>query len=81
MISESSLWNEVASRISISSQDIRERLILIIKRRNQIAHEADMNLSYPGVRWPIDEHIVDESIDFIEQIAEAIYAVVANDNS
>ena len=76
LISESSLWNEVASRINTSRQDIRERLILIIKRRNQIAHEADMDPSYPGVRWPIDEQMVDSSIDSIEQIAEAIHAVI-----
>ena len=77
LISESSLWNEVASRINTSRQDIRERLILIIKRRNQIAHEADMDPSYPGVRWPIDEQMVDNSIDCIEQIAEAIHAITS----
>lgn len=80
LISESSLWNEVARRIGISSQDIRERLTLIIKRRNQIAHEADMDPSYPGVRWPIDEQMVDTSINSIEQIAEAIHTVTSTNS-
>ena len=80
LVSELSLWGEVASRIGISSQDIRETLILIIERRNQIAHEADMDPSYPTVRWPIDEQMVDRSIGFIEQIAEAIYAVTSTNS-
>lgn len=80
LVSELRLWDKVASHIGSSRQDIRETLRVIINRRNQIAHEADMDPSYPGVRWPIDEQMVDESIDFIEQIAEAIYAVTATNS-
>ena len=77
LISDVQLWNSVSNHIGVGVQDIRERLRVIASRRNQIAHEADMNPSYPAARWPIDSQMVDNAVDFIEQIAEAIYEVVA----
>ena len=77
LISEAQLWNEVAANIGIAHRDVRERLRIIVNRRNQIVHEADMDPSYPGRRWPIDAQMVDESVDFIEQIVEAMYVVVS----
>ena len=76
LISEAQLWNEVATDIGMAAQDIRETLRAIITRRNQIAHEADMDPSYPDTLWPIDAQMVDESVELIEQIAEAMYVVV-----
>ena len=76
LVSEASLWIEVAKCTGIDRQVIEDTLGAIVNRRNQIAHEADMNPSYPGERWPIDEQMVDDAVDFIKQIAEAIYAVV-----
>lgn len=76
LISDTNLWTEVAHTLGMNSQDIRTRLDLISNRRNQIAHEADMDPSYPNRRWPIDAQMVDTSVDFIEQITEAMYAVV-----
>ena len=77
LISGVSLWNEVAARLGETSQDTREQLRLIVNRRNQIAHEADLNPSYPGVLWPIDFNMADGAVTFIENLAEAIHAVVA----
>ena len=76
LISDVQVWNEVALYIGSSVSDIKERLNMIVNRRNQIAHEADINPSYPMMRWPIDESMIDSAVDFIEQIAEAIYDVV-----
>jgi hypothetical protein len=45
-------------------------------RRNKIAHEADMDPSYPGARWPISETDVNKALDFIEQLCEAIHVAV-----
>lgn len=77
MFADVQLWEEVARRVGTSASDIKERLGLIVDRRNQIAHEADMNRSYPMARWHIDADMVAGIVDFIEQIAEAIYDVVA----
>ena len=79
LISGVSLWNEVCcSTGRLQPQDMLENsLRLIVNRRNQIAHEADLNPSYPGVLWPIDLNMADSAVTFIENLAEAIHAVVA----
>lgn len=76
LISDISLWQEVAEIVSISDKDIKERLNLIVKRRDKIAHEFDIDPSYPGKRWPIDEQMVNESIEFIETIVEAMFVLL-----
>ena len=57
---------------------MRDRLRLTVDRRNKIAHEADMYLSHGGVEvlWPIDATQVDDTVTFIEGLAETIHAVV-----
>ena len=77
LISEAQLWNEVANHLGMTAQDVKQELKLIVTRRNQIAHEADMDPSFPDKRWPIDEHLVDNAISFIEQLAEAMFGVVS----
>jgi RiboL-PSP-HEPN len=76
LISPVKLWEEVSKQLGIDPQDTRRRLNLIIDRRNKIAHEADMDPTFPGLRWPINDILVDQSIDFIEEVAEAIYRVL-----
>ena len=76
LVSDVSLWNEVGARLGMSAGEVRERLSAIVARRNQIAHEADINPSPYEDLWPIDEQTVSESVDFIERIAESIYAVI-----
>lgn len=76
MTSDIKLWEEIANHLGSNPQDIKQRLNLIIDRRNKIAHEADINPTFPGDRWPIDEALVDEAINFIKQIAETIYQVL-----
>ena len=70
------LWSDVAVRLGLDVKDVRDRLGLIVNRRNQIAHEADLDPSFPGRRWPVSESLVDGAIDFIEDLAEAIQVVV-----
>ena len=77
LISGVRLWEEVANHIGMASQDVKEELNLIVDRRNKIAHEADVNANLPGSRWPIDETLVADAVNFIEQIAETIYDILA----
>ena len=65
LISDAQLWDEVAAHLGLSAQGVKEKLTLIVNRRNQIAHEADMDPSYPGARWPINENTVDDAISFL----------------
>ena len=52
------------------------RLKLIVKRRHQIAHEADLDPGSPNTRWPISEPDATDAIDFIEQLVHAIHAEI-----
>ena len=79
LVSGVELWNSVADEFDSTARDIRDRLRLIVDRRNKIAHESDINPSYAhiGTLWPIDPTMADESVTFIEQLAETIFTVVA----
>ena len=71
------LWANVGRNLGLLEQDVRSRLQLIVDRRNKIAHEADLDPASFGDRWPIDTLLVDNAIEFIERVGEAIFAVVA----
>lgn len=77
LISNVQLWDEIANHLSVTKQDVKQQLSLIIDRRNKIAHEADIDPSFPGRRWPINDSLVDNSINFIEQLAETIFRIVS----
>ena len=76
LISDKQLWKEVAVKMDIPAQEIKEQLSLIIARRDQIAHEADIDRNYPNIRCPIDQVFVNEKVDFIEQVVESIHKIL-----
>ena len=84
LISEVELWNEASRNLGIDRRELRNRLNLIVDRRNKIVHEADILPDYVGqtanldFRSPIDEAMVDTAINFIEQLGDAIYGLVAS---
>jgi hypothetical protein len=80
LICDKKLWEEVSinmGRLAKDAKDIKQQLSRIVDRRNKIAHEADIDPSYPiGDRWPIDELLVNEAVDFIEQVVESIHKIL-----
>ncbi|HBO96887.1 MAG TPA: hypothetical protein DE315_02365 [Candidatus Omnitrophica bacterium] len=70
------LWSAVAFGLGLSVNDVKTRLKLIIDRRNKIAHEADLDPSYPGVRWAISYQDIESATNFIENLCEQIHVVV-----
>ena len=66
-------------RVGIEGRIAKERLKLIVDRRNKIAHEADADPSYPHARWPIDEEIVSQSVDYLVSICDFIFEFVCVD--
>lgn len=76
LISPIKIWDEVAAYVGISANDVKDRLRLIVDRRNKIAHEADLDPTYPKVRWPILQTDVDQVVSFLVEIVEAINAKV-----
>ena len=78
LFSSCELWPSVAGQLNLPVQDVKNRLRAIINRRNQIAHEADLNPSYlgSGTRWPISPLDLTSTLDFIQNVCEAIHTVV-----
>jgi len=73
LFSEEPLWNKVSVKLAIPEKFVKDRLTLIVDRRNKIAHEADLAPGCPAVLWPINEHDVAAALEFIEKVCEAIH--------
>ena len=78
LISDVNLWDTVASDLGSVTADVKQRLKLIVDRRNKIAHEADIDPSFPNTRWPIDDQMVSDSTTFIEQVVHSIHKAVVD---
>lgn len=76
LFSSVKLWECVSKKLGQDEAYVKNRLRLIVDRRNKIAHEADLDPSYPGVRWPITAADVVDSKNFIGDLGEAIHAVI-----
>jgi RiboL-PSP-HEPN len=71
------LWKEMGALLGEDPKDLKARLKLIVARRNKIAHEADIDPSYPGQRWPISRQDSEEALNFVEKLGETIFQLVA----
>lgn len=76
LFSDCDLWSLVAAKLGLPVKDVKDNLRLIIDRRNKIAHEADLDPSYPGTLWPISQKDAKDAVDFIELICESIHAII-----
>ena len=74
LFSACELWPSVAKQLNLDVKDVKDQLSAIVKRRNQIVHEADLVPTYPGTitRWSISLADVTSTLDFIEKVCEAI---------
>jgi hypothetical protein len=70
------LWNEIGESLGEDPQDLKTQLKLIVERRHKIAHEADVDPSYPGQRWPIDRKDTEDAMAFVERVGKAIHKLV-----
>lgn len=76
LITNKKLWDDVSTILVSKKEDICSQLEIIVDRRNKIAHEADMDPTNPGFRWPITQILANNAVDFIDSLAEAIFSVV-----
>lgn len=76
LIIDINIWESIGDRLGINKETIKQTLDLIIDRRNKIAHEADMDPSFPGKRWVITSSLANDSVDFLVSIANAIDALI-----
>ncbi len=69
-------WDQIAAAMSMKAEDAKRQLRLIVSRRNQIVHEADIELTTGGKR-PIAKNDCETSILFIGKLGEQIVRLVA----
>ena len=87
LISSVALWDEVSRELGMTQREVKDRMALIVQRRNKIAHEADTipdyarQIIHSDLRSPIDERMVDDAISFIEKVAGSIYSLVSQQDS
>lgn len=77
LVSEQPLWENVAQSLATTPQSIKQRLTLVVDRRNKIAHEADLDPTYPNVRWPIVEADLQQVISTVQGVVESTHATIA----
>jgi hypothetical protein len=77
LFSDVKLWQVVAGSLGQTDSAVKATLRLIVDRRNKIAHEADLDPSYPGTRWPISEADANQCREFIKSLVQGIHANVA----
>ena len=76
LIDIKNVWTLVSPLMgNISAMDIKNRLSLIVQRRNKIAHESDHN-PVTGDKYPIQKSDVDNDVVFIENLCKAIFTLV-----
>jgi DNA polymerase III epsilon subunit-like protein len=76
LISDKQVWKEVSVKMGITDQNIKEQLRIIVERRDQIAHEADIDRNRLDTRCPINQVFVSEKVDFLEQVVESIHKIL-----
>ncbi|MBN9047612.1 MAG: hypothetical protein J0H18_18395 [Rhizobiales bacterium] len=76
LIAELKLWDEVASLMGSTAKDVKDQVVLIVDRRNKIAHEADLDPTYPNTRWPINGQDIEDTISFLKEVILAIDMLV-----
>jgi hypothetical protein len=72
---ENAKWYKLSQSVGIAENDLKTKLKTIISRRNQIVHEADLDL-LSGQRNTIDKADIDAVVPFIETLSEAIFNAV-----
>lgn len=64
------IWSASSSAFADTAENIKKRLALIVQRRNQIAHESDMEPT--GVQRSINQQTVDDCRDFFNLLVAII---------
>lgn len=77
------LWNEVALKLGATpatkiakAKSLKKELSLVVRRRNNIAHEGDLQPLPPREPWPISQSDLKFVADLIEKVVRGIDAVV-----
>lgn len=72
---ENHKWYQIANAMGLSENDVKIELKNIVIRRNQIVHEADLDL-FTNTIQSINETDVLNSVSFINNLVNSIYSLV-----
>jgi hypothetical protein len=75
-VSNANVWREVGLHLATNQTALTRNLKLVVSRRNQIAHEADRNPTFPYNRWPINSSDASSAADLIDEIVTACDVVI-----
>lgn len=84
LVSTVDLWAAIASQLGITRQGrvqankvAKNRLKLIIDRRNLIVHEADLDPTPPrNNRYSIDQQLTEDSLQFLDDVVHTIHVIL-----
>jgi hypothetical protein len=65
-------WQKISAKANMNERDMKIKLKNIVNRRNQIVHEADLNIQ-TGDRNSIDMNETSDVVDFIYKLGKSIY--------
>lgn len=75
LLGVSSIWSNVAPSFGMTADDVKTELGNIVRRRNQIAHESDLD-PISLTKYPISKSDADHVVDFIDKLVNAIHLLL-----
>lgn len=72
LISINKIWKSIKDDMEMPPEDIKNKLGIIVARRNKIAHESDIKNHMDNTKQEINREDVDDIIDFIVKLVESI---------
>lgn len=69
---EKQKWQKISLSLNIPDDEVKKRLKIIVNRRNQIVHEADIDIQ-TNIRSGIDRIDVINDVDFIDELGNSIF--------
>lgn len=76
LVSSKPLWISIADQDRQAAGLLKESLDVVVKRRNQIVHESDIDPS-TGMKWPINSPLALTAIDVLQERGHAVLDHVA----
>lgn len=76
LMSSVAFWDALSAHLGVPKRELKAELILIVDRRNKIAHEADVDPTNPPTRWPIDTAMVREALDYLDRLGSAMIVII-----
>ena len=75
LIGKQHIWKQLSNKMGDSAENIKNTLNLIVLRRNQIAHEADIEI-HTGAYRPISLSTVNDCRNFLSSLVASIDQIV-----